>query len=755
MANLADDSLDPNLASLIGHSAVPAGIVAAVRKPNGARFYKCALQVNPFAYAVRHAKNIPYQNEREYNAALVAACLREGVELVAITDHFRIATAGTLAEALVAAGINVLPGFEASSNEGVHLLCLFPSSASIEELERTIGACGVTDLAAESPQSDKTCEQLLDFISKKGGIAIAAHACSSNGLLVTLRGQSRARVWRCEDLLAIALPGSRDGTPDGCRDIVANKNPDFSRPRAIAVINANDVSDPASLSDPSTTTWIKMTSPTIEGLRQAFLDWQSRIRLNSDSKPGPHTELIAASWAGGLLDGQCLRFNEGLNVFVGGRGAGKSTLIESLRYAFELSPKGDEAKRTHDSMVKSLLGQGASVSVLVRSPLPSPQYYLIERIYGNRARVRDQHGELLQNVRLSSILGTLEAYGQHEISELTRYPEKLAQLLRRFTEPTADATATKRELKEELERSRTAVAAEVAEIGRVEEALAALPTLKEHLKRFAAAGLDAKLKDKTLIDREARLFEEAEKTVEVADELGTDVIADGEAEEAPGDDDDEELPNAALIGKLDGVQSKLLAKIKLAGQAIKAAAQEAKRAVQTVKAEWIPKQQAAEELYKKALRELKAEGHDASRFAAYKDQAERLKPKELELKTRKRSSSATSERSARTARQMGQCEGAGFPRTTKSGPQGIEAAGGSRSGERSSQRIFGSARGRTSKALLRQYQPGSRAPTRHGRTKFNGIGCGHRRRLDRPRKDIWFLAGFCGTHYSRRRCSCP
>ncbi len=168
-----------------------------------------------------------------------------------------------------------------------------------------------------------------------------------------------------------------------------------------------------------------------------------------------------------------------------------------------LPAKGDEARRTHDNMVKSVLGQGSSVSVLVRSPFPSPQYYLIERIYGSRARVRDQNGDLLENVSLSSVLGSLEIYGQHEISELTRFPEKLAHLLRRFTEPATDTTAAKKHLREQLERSRNAIVVETIEIGRVEDALAALPTLKEHLKRFAAAGLDAKLKDKTQIDKEA------------------------------------------------------------------------------------------------------------------------------------------------------------------------------------------------------------------------------------------------------------
>ncbi|TWA90218.1 hypothetical protein FBZ96_11624 [Bradyrhizobium stylosanthis] len=630
------DSPDPQLAGLMGHGAVPEGIRNAVAKPSGARFFKCALQVNPFAYTTRHAKKSAFKTEQEYNDAIVKACLKEGIEVVGITDHFRIATSQTLAAALAAAGVHVFLGFEASSSEGVHLLCLFPGSTSHSELERTIGACGVTDLTAESPQSDKTCEYLLQEIPKRGGITVAAHACSPSGLLTTLKGQPRARVWANPDLLAIALPGPRGDAPENCRDIIANKDSAHARPRIVAAINANDVSDPAALSDPSTTTWIKMVVPSIEGLRQAFLDCDSRIRLNSDPAPTPHTELIALFWAGGLLDGQSLRFNESLNALIGGRGAGKSTLIESLRYAFELAPKGDEAKRLHDSIIKSALGQGTTISVLLRSPRPSPQYYLVERIYGSKARVRDQSGELLQNVKPQSVLGNLEVYGQHEISELTRFPEKLAQLLRRFTEPSTDKSGAKAGLREELERSRAAITTEETEVGRIEEALAALPTLKEHLKRFAAAGLDEKLKDKTQIDKEGRLFETALEMVADAGNLAADVLADGTADGPIVGEDAKELPNGAIVAKLDKVQKELLQKIAAAGKTIEAAVKDATKAVEAIKTEWTPKQTVANELYQKTLKQLKAEGHDADKFVQYKNQVERLKPKEVELKARKK-----------------------------------------------------------------------------------------------------------------------
>ncbi len=41
------------------------------------RFYKCALQVNPFSYITRHAKQSPCKTDDEYNEAIVAAYLHE------------------------------------------------------------------------------------------------------------------------------------------------------------------------------------------------------------------------------------------------------------------------------------------------------------------------------------------------------------------------------------------------------------------------------------------------------------------------------------------------------------------------------------------------------------------------------------------------------------------------------------------------------------------------------------------------------
>jgi len=629
------EPLDPQLLTLLGHAAVPVGLKDAVRQSPGAQFYRCAFQLNPFGYLGRHSAPTKFGSEAEYNTAMVEACRRENVRVVGITDHFRIATARSLADALTAAGIQVLPGFEANSAEGVHLLCLFPQSTPFDEIERIIGRCGVSNTDALSPLSDRSCDKLMELIASCGGVSIAAHVCSASGLLTTLRGQSAALAWCSDHLLAAALPGAREEAPQAQRNIILNRDPNYRRVRPPAIINANDVSDPGALSNPSTTTWVKMSDVSVEGLRQAFLDPDSRIRLNSDPIPAPHTELIAIAWAGGLLDGQGVRLNESLNVLVGGRGAGKSTLIESVRYAFDLPPKADEARRIHDSMMKSQLGDAATVSLLVRSPHPSPRYYTIERIYGAKPRVRDHNGELLDGVAPANILGSIEVYGQHEISELTRQPAKLAELLRRFTEPVGDASASKSEIQTSLDKSRTSILSELAEIERIDDALAALPNLRERLKRFDEAGLSERLKEKTLIDAEARIFEAANAIAATATE-NANAIKSVPIDNSPllSEEDKANLPNAAILEPLNAIQTVLARRIRRAADYVAFAASAAATAIAGVKAEWTPQQATAAQNYGKILRELKAEGYDGAEFVSVQGQVERLLPREAERSTR-------------------------------------------------------------------------------------------------------------------------
>ena len=309
----------------------------ALKLPNGARFYRCALQVNPFAYLNRHNKQTTFKKEAEYNAAIVAACQENGIEVIGVTDHYRVEESVGLIKAARAAGLFAFSGFEAVTKDGVHFLCLFdPEKENV--LERVIGECGIHDTAAASPTGSLDSLELLACAKKWGASCIAAHVAGEGGLLKKLSGQTRVNVWTSPDLLACALAGPVDQAPEGIRPILENKDASHRRDSPVAIINASDVNGPEDLKNAGASCFIKMSTVSVEALRQAFLDPQSRIRLNSDPPPEPHAEFLAVTWEGGFLGDTSVHFNGNLNVLVGGRGTGKSTMIESMRYALGLDP---------------------------------------------------------------------------------------------------------------------------------------------------------------------------------------------------------------------------------------------------------------------------------------------------------------------------------------------------------------------------------------------------------------------------------
>ena len=232
-----------------------------------------------------------------------------------------------------------------------------------------------------------------------------------------------------------------------------------------------------------------MSGVTIEGLRQAFLDPDSRIRLNSAPEPEEHAELVTLCWEGGFLDGAAIHFNQNLNVLIGGRGAGKSTVVESLRYVLAQEPLGDDVRNAHLGLVRHVLQSGTKLSLRVRSHRPVEREYLIERTVPNPSVVRDESGQIL-DIRPTDVLPDIEIYGQHEISELTRSPEKLTALLDRFVDQDESLVQRKTGVRRGLEQARRSLLDVTSELDGIDERMSALPAIEDTLRSYQEAGLE-------------------------------------------------------------------------------------------------------------------------------------------------------------------------------------------------------------------------------------------------------------------------
>ena len=617
-----------NVSSRYAPMSVQMNLQQILAQPSGARFYKCALQVNPFAYLKRHSNPLPCTTEAEYNQLIVSACQAAGVEVIGVTDHYRIKDSVSLIQSAEQAGLTVFPGFEAESKDGVHFLCLFDPGTPGNFIQAKIHDCGVHDDSQASPSGKYDCDALLTEVNKWQSICIAAHVTQAKGLLSVLKNQTRVRVWRHEGLLACSIPGRAEDAPDESRMILLNKDDNHRRARKVALINAHDISAPEDVNSAGAWTLIKMSRIGVEGLRQAFIDPETRIRLAADATETPHSELVHLSWQGGFLDGAELRLSGNLNVLIGGRGAGKSTVVESIRYALGLSPLGADAQKNHQGIVQNALRGATRISLLVRSHRPTEKNYWIERTIPNPPVVKDENGTVL-NVRPQDLLPGIEIYGQHEIAELARSPEKLTGLLRRFREGEEAGEARRAELRRKLESSRNRLLDIRKEIAAVEEKLASLPAILETLKRYNEAGLEEKLKSQTLLVREEKILATLrerlapfhELLAQWRDSLPVDRLFLS-AESLNG------LPGAAVLQRGDVILNEFNRDAEAALKSLDEAIHRTDEKVASVDAEWQQRKQANAVELDRVLREVQKSVSklDASEFVRLRKQVEDLHP---------------------------------------------------------------------------------------------------------------------------------
>ena len=601
--------------------------------PAGARFHRCAFQVNPHHYGGTYRGKASPLDEAGYTAALIDKAEKLGITVLAVTDHNHVGGVDSIRTEAGGRGIHVFPGFELTSTEGIDVLCLYPPETPAGQLERFLGEFGIRETTTSSDPCHKSFSELLNHVRSQGGVTIAAHITNANGLLRVLNGQPRIRAWRDRNLHAVQIPGSVPDLPDDVRPIVRNHNPDYVRKfapeedLALAVVNASDVVSPDDLAEPSATCWVKMSAIGIEGLRQAFLDPRSRIRLHSDAEPDEHSELVAMSWQGGFLDGAAVHFNPNLNVLVGGRGTGKSTVVESLRCVLSLAPLGDEAGESHAGILKHVLGNGTKVSLVVRSHRPTSRHYRLECTIPNPPVVRDGRTGNVLSITAADIFPGVEIYGQHEISELTRSPEKLTRLLGRFVQKDESLDARKQALRQQLNRSREGILRAREELAQIDERLAALPGLEETLKRYQDAGLEDDLRERSLLVREERVLATVPERLEPfrssLNELRQALPIDRTfvSPEALA-----ELPGRKILAGADRVMEQLETDLERVVEAFDAAIGKADQGIREVHERFEARTAKVRSAYEKKLRELQKSRIDGEEFIRLRRQIEELRP---------------------------------------------------------------------------------------------------------------------------------
>ncbi len=588
----------------------------------GANWVRAALQVNPYAYEGRVTPANFFDSEDAYNAALLDKCDELGIGLIAVTDHWCVESARGLIAAAEDRGIVALPGFEANSSEGVHLLVLFERGTSFADVNAAIGICGATSGA--SGAGDCAYVDIVEKMAARGALVIPAHAnVAPSGLIERMSGQPLEKMVTHPNVHAICLtPGAPESTNQD--SIVRNIRP-FERPHPLAVFHSDDIASPDDLAKDGGSTWFKVSARQLESIKVAVRAPTTRVSL-ADPAPISRALIRDISWTGGFLDGVSIPLSDDLTTLIGGRGTGKSTVIESLRYALDLPPIGTDAGADHKAIVANVLRSGTIVRVSVEVVSPVRRRYVIERVVNDPPVVRDLSGAET-NLKPLDVLGRVEVYGQHELAELASNPAHVAEMLQRIAGATSDGAA-RAETVRKLAENRSAFAGVEAKQRALGEELSDIPRLEGQLQQFDETDATTRLAEMQRLTRDEAVFGEASRRVREArdafERLKEPGVLTGLAADYEGLD---ESPQQQLLLRAAEQTSMLAKTVGSSLDAVLAAIADAEAAIENTKATWSVAVKDLREGHSAVLRKLHEDGLEPDKYLDISGRLDGLKAK--------------------------------------------------------------------------------------------------------------------------------
>jgi chromosome segregation protein len=331
---------------------------------------------------------------REYVQKLVDA----DIQIAVITDYqgVRQPWFSLIREQAKVAGITVLPGAEMSIAEGKGLHLLLACSPDVDPLRIAeviryqgrspdpLYADSVRGGHEELVLRGSLNDTLADVRERLGCAVIAAHASSTKGLFKAITVPVAAELIRSDLIDAVdqcesameKLRGTGLITPEDLDSLACTLSSD---PHKLDEIGTKRLPDGR-----RSLTWIKLSTVHADALKLALHDPRTRV-LTRPPEPVRHSRIRSMEVEGGFLDGLTLRFSDDLTTLIGGRGAGKSAILETLRYGLGAEPYSDQSERM--SLIGHALGSGGRVRLVTERSGSEEQRYEVTRVFGQQPRV--------------------------------------------------------------------------------------------------------------------------------------------------------------------------------------------------------------------------------------------------------------------------------------------------------------------------------------------------------------------------------
>ena len=329
---------------------------------------------------------LPKGTKREDGIGLADAYIEQlatqGISVAAITDYngvniewFEVAAAKASNR-----GITLLPGVEMTFRQykyGLHVLAILAGDTDLKSLNTFLRSLdkdpGTSLFDNQGSHRDidlKTSltSALKDLRSQFSCLLVLPHPDQTNGLCKSLTAEVAAKLlMEIEPDAVECCPDKKKNRLESTGVLPANfwdqmASVEFSNPKRIEEIGTRYRTNGTLRA-----TYLKLSATNLDALRLAFHDPQTRLSIGGiPSANHPRIRNIAISGSG-FLGNLNISWNQDLNVIIGGRGVGKSAILESLRYAFAMAPYSDQSSR--EELVRRALGSDGKVEVILDRPI--------------------------------------------------------------------------------------------------------------------------------------------------------------------------------------------------------------------------------------------------------------------------------------------------------------------------------------------------------------------------------------------------
>lgn len=431
---------------------------------------------------------------------IVDTAIKENLQVVAITDHNEIGNVQRALDHAAGKQILVVPGVELTTPQG-HLLIYLKT---VQDLQRFYGKLKISD---DKKVCYDTISQCLKYAAEYGGFGVCAHVDSASGLESAHPkfDAFKQDIFNCENLMGLEIVRAEssqwfthsDDNPDR-RNCVVTRCASLKQEEGteLAKLMSSDAHSLAALGKNASgnrrLTRIKMESLSFDSLRIALRDTAARVRLE-DLIPPTIPHFVGMKLEGGFLKDQVINFSKNLTCIIGGRGAGKSTMLGSLMVASgnDLNSSIVDSSVWPDEISLVYQDEAGQQHVLTRAKsnevincnADGPTWVAIESYGQGETAETIQHCDKDPNILLRFLDGFIDLEALNQEDELLRNQllenQTLIEGLQRDINQIADTEKNKKVADAQVAALKSQNAAKVVEL---EEKLAKERRFRDHLK---------------------------------------------------------------------------------------------------------------------------------------------------------------------------------------------------------------------------------------------------------------------------------